>query len=265
MGDNNDNCKSLACVNGQRSYCLRESGEWSKRKVTCAKQSVFCKIDTDCDNGLVCGNNGVCGSKLCTWKSRAKVAKEAGGGWDNLGRTDYARDCEALVRQQRPAATGAIWSPKQKDCYSGFGDRLAFSSYYEACLFNPEKLCYCEHKNGGIPKNGIMCGFNGVLFTRNGYCSEGQRCTGATKNDGYYDWKTERKKKDLCTNDIKVCYCEHKDGGISKNGIMCGFSGGSYIRNGYCSGNQQCTGATKDKGYNNWVTEDKKGDMCTNE
>ena len=35
VGDNNNACKSLACINGKMVNCNKESGEWSRRKVTC--------------------------------------------------------------------------------------------------------------------------------------------------------------------------------------------------------------------------------------
>ena len=35
VGDNNDYCKSLACVNGEMIDCNRYDGEWSRKKVTC--------------------------------------------------------------------------------------------------------------------------------------------------------------------------------------------------------------------------------------
>ena len=37
VGDNIDNCATLACVNGEMLHCNYQSnGQWSKRKVTCA-------------------------------------------------------------------------------------------------------------------------------------------------------------------------------------------------------------------------------------
>ena len=36
VGDNNDNCGSLACVNGQPGQCVQQAGSWSFRKVVCA-------------------------------------------------------------------------------------------------------------------------------------------------------------------------------------------------------------------------------------
>ena len=38
-GDNDDDCNSLACINGQMVNCNRKDGPWSRRKVTCAVQS----------------------------------------------------------------------------------------------------------------------------------------------------------------------------------------------------------------------------------
>ena len=36
VGDNNDGCKTLACVNGEKVDCKRMRGAWSNRKVICA-------------------------------------------------------------------------------------------------------------------------------------------------------------------------------------------------------------------------------------
>ena len=35
VGDHNDNCATLACVNGISGECQKEKGIWSHRKVTC--------------------------------------------------------------------------------------------------------------------------------------------------------------------------------------------------------------------------------------
>ena len=37
VGDNNDFCMSLACINGQMVNCHRKSGKWSRRRVRCAR------------------------------------------------------------------------------------------------------------------------------------------------------------------------------------------------------------------------------------
>ena len=36
VGDNNDGCQSLACVNGDMVNCNKHRGGWSNRKVICA-------------------------------------------------------------------------------------------------------------------------------------------------------------------------------------------------------------------------------------
>ena len=61
---------------------------------------------------------------------------------------------------------------------------------------------------------------------------------------------------------MDVCYCEHKNGKTPNNGIMCGTYGGDFFRDGYCSTHQTCTGGTKDDWGKNWVTKNKKGDLC---
>jgi len=35
VGDNYDNCGTLACINGEKVGCNERNGEWSQRKVTC--------------------------------------------------------------------------------------------------------------------------------------------------------------------------------------------------------------------------------------
>jgi hypothetical protein len=36
VGDNDNACESIACINGNAGECNRKSGPWKKRKVTCA-------------------------------------------------------------------------------------------------------------------------------------------------------------------------------------------------------------------------------------
>ena len=38
VGDNLDDCASLACPNGETISCNRHDGVWSHRKVTCASR-----------------------------------------------------------------------------------------------------------------------------------------------------------------------------------------------------------------------------------
>ena len=38
VGDNRDDCASLACPNGETISCNRHEGVWSHRKVTCASR-----------------------------------------------------------------------------------------------------------------------------------------------------------------------------------------------------------------------------------
>jgi ELWxxDGT repeat protein len=49
VGDNHDNCASLACVNGQSGTCNAEQGEWSRRKVVCVPAD---KLDPSCGKDL---------------------------------------------------------------------------------------------------------------------------------------------------------------------------------------------------------------------
>merc|ERR1711936_1435018 len=43
---------------------------------------------------------------------------------------------------------------------------------------------------------------------------------------------------------------------------MCGSAGEGFIRKEYCSSHEKCTGGTKDDQGKNWVTKDKKRDLC---
>ena len=36
VGDNGDDCQTLACVNGRMISCKHTTGKWSGKKVTCA-------------------------------------------------------------------------------------------------------------------------------------------------------------------------------------------------------------------------------------
>ena len=122
------------------------------------------------------------------------------------------------------------------------------------------KLCYCEHDNGITPKNGIMCGNYGKKFEQDGYCASEEQCSGGTRDDPVSSWVTADNKGDLCSS--KLCYCEHKNGATPYNGIKCGFIGGSWSQDGYCSTHQKCTGATESDSMTNWVTISNKGDLC---
>ena len=44
VGDNDDTCGSLACVNGVSGDCNKYSGAWSGRKVICAGKKYFSLI-----------------------------------------------------------------------------------------------------------------------------------------------------------------------------------------------------------------------------
>ena len=128
-------------------------------------------------------------------------------------------------------------------------------------LYLDVKLCYCAHDNGITPKNGIMCGYYGKKFEQKEYCASVEQCSGATRDDPVSSWVIADKKGDLCSE--KLCYCEHKNGGTPKNGIRCGFIGGSWSRDGYCSSDEKCTGAIESNSMTEWVTISKKGDLCT--
>ena len=62
--------------------------------------------------------------------------------------------------------------------------------------------------------------------------------------------------------DMPVCYCENKDGKTPNNGIMCDYIGGAFNRDGYCSTQETCNGATEDDSSTKWVCNYRKGDLC---
>ena len=46
------------------------------------------------------------------------------------------------------------------------------------CLAIIDVKCYCEHQNETSPLNGIICGSEGSIQKRAGYCGYFERCTG---------------------------------------------------------------------------------------
>ena len=52
VGDNNDDCTSLACMNGQKIDCNRKLGDWSYRKVTCAAGTNKCTLTNIFTNSI---------------------------------------------------------------------------------------------------------------------------------------------------------------------------------------------------------------------
>ena len=59
----------------------------------------------------------------------------SGGREEYLDKANTENDCASLVISQRPAATGATWSPYSKRCHAEFGDNIPKSSRFRACLF----------------------------------------------------------------------------------------------------------------------------------
>ena len=57
---------------------------------------------------------------------------------------------------------------------------LPYNHIYIYVIFKDVKRCYCENKNGGIGKNGIICKdeMNTVTTTS---CQESEGCIGATE------------------------------------------------------------------------------------
>ena len=77
---------------------------------------------------------------------------------------------------------------------------LPITIKYVLIHFIAEKVCYCEHKDKGSPKNGIMCGYNGGTFTQNGYCQTQEVCSGVAKTDSESKRVKVNQKRTLCTD-----------------------------------------------------------------
>ena len=60
-------------------------------------------------------------------------------------------------------------------------------------------VCYCEHKNGEMPNNGILCGYNGEDFTTYGNCPNGLICTGPIESDPETKRVPSFRKEQLCS------------------------------------------------------------------
>ena len=61
-------------------------------------------------------------------------------------------------------------------------------------------VCHCEHKFGGMPNNGIMCGVSGQHFKLEGYCMWNEKCIGPTKNDPISSFAPlEERNGNLCS------------------------------------------------------------------
>ena len=120
---------------------------------------------------------------------------------------------------------------------NGVGNHEVGSSQQQICL--SEAKCYCEHQNKTQPLNGIICGSQGSVRKRAGYCQANERCTGANDISQGVDFID---KSELCSL-ANICYCEHPNERAPLNGIMCGDPlKGNYQRTGYCQQNQRCTG-----------------------
>ena len=86
-----------------------------------------------------------------------------------------------------------------------------------------------------------MCGSQGSVPRRTGYCQENERCTGTNDINQGVDLID---KSQLCSL-ANICYCEHPNERAPLNGIMCGDpTRGNYKRTGYCQSNERCTGPT---------------------
>ena len=63
-------------------------------------------------------------------------------------------------------------------------------------------VCFCEHKNGKSPQNGIICGYNSEDFVLSGHCPSNYACIGPTKDDPVYKRIPSFRKKELCGTDL---------------------------------------------------------------
>lgn len=60
---------------------------------------------------------------------------------------------------------------------------------------------------------------------------------------------------------VAKCYCEHQDGAMPDNGILCS-KGGNVERIAYCSTDEKCTGTT-DPEATDAANETNYGVLCT--
>ena len=63
-------------------------------------------------------------------------------------------------------------------------------------FWNVGVKCYCEHQNETNPLNGIICGSQGSIHRRVGYCLSNERCTGTSDRNQGVDFATRRQ---LCS------------------------------------------------------------------
>ena len=56
--------------------------------------------------------------------------------------------------------------------------KISWSKMTLVCFSNIDAKCYCEHQNETNPLNGIICGSEGSIHKRAGYCQYFERCMG---------------------------------------------------------------------------------------
>ena len=80
-------------------------------------------------------------------------------------------------------------------------DEYQFQYFYRNILYigYHSYVCYCEHKNGATPNNGIMCGYKDEVFNINGHCASDEKCTGLTKDDPISKRVPSHRKAELCS------------------------------------------------------------------
>ena len=60
-------------------------------------------------------------------------------------------------------------------------------------------VCYCENKNGEMLNNGIICGYEGEEFSKNGDCLDGLVCVGPTKEGPASQRVPSFRRQELCS------------------------------------------------------------------
>lgn len=108
VGDNHNNCGSLACIGGESGKCIRRHGEWSGRKVTCAgtnpnKGFEINKVEENKD-----GVGGFGGSCTCPDGSVFQV----GDNFDDCGSLACVGGVSGKCNKQNDRA----WSKRKVTC-----------------------------------------------------------------------------------------------------------------------------------------------------
>ena len=74
--------------------------------------------------------------------------------------------------------------------------KIRWSKMTLVCFSNIDAKCYCEHQNETSPLNGIICGSEGSIHRRAGYCRSHERCIGSSDRNQGVEFS---KKGQLCS------------------------------------------------------------------